>query len=83
MRFINSVKTTERRERFFSSLDFFPTILESIGAEIPQGALGLGRSLYSDQQTLLEKYGKDSIDNVLKKRSVEYDYFLYYKKGKN
>lgn len=80
--FINPVKTTERRKRFFSSLDFFPTILESIGAEIPQGALGLGRSLYSNQPTLLEKYGKDSIDNVLKKRSVEYDFFLYYKKGK-
>lgn len=80
--FINSVKTTERRERLFSSLDFFPTILESIGAEISGGALGLGRSLYSNRPTLLEKYGKDSIDNVLKKRSVEYDRFLYFEKGK-
>lgn len=80
--FINSARLTNVRKRMFTSLDFFPTILESMGAEIPNGCLGLGRSLYSATPTLLEKYGKDSLDRVLKKRSIEYDYFLYFNKGK-
>ncbi len=75
--FINSAKKEPIRSRKFTSLDFFPTILESIGAEIPNGALGLGRSLYFKAPTLLEKYGKDSLNNALKKRSLEYNYFLY------
>ena len=58
----------------------FPTILESIGADIPDGALGLGRSLYSKLPTLLEKYGQSFLNEVLGKRSVEYDYFLFYEK---
>lgn len=76
--FINSSKNAENYKRKFTSLDMFPTILESIGAEIPNRALGLGRSLYSKNPTLLEKYGVDSLSRALGKRSVEYDYFLYY-----
>lgn len=75
--FINSARTEPKRNRTFTSLDFFPTILESMGAEIPNGKLGLGRSLYSTSPTLLEKYGRDSLDKTLKKRSLEYNYFLY------
>lgn len=40
--FINSAKTTKINKRAFTSLDFFPTILESIGAEIQGHKLGLG-----------------------------------------
>lgn len=76
--FLNSVKSTDKVERRFSSMDIFPTILESMGAEIPGAALGLGRSLFSSEPTLLEKYGLDSLNSALKKRSVEYDYFLYF-----
>jgi phosphoglycerol transferase len=78
--FINSAQTTETYKRLFTSLDFFPTILESIGAEISGRALGLGRSLYSSTPTLLEKYGLDSLNAALKKKSIEYDYFLYFDK---
>lgn len=78
--FIGSAKPGSGNKRDFSSLDFFPTILESIGANIPNGALGLGRSLYSSQPTLLEKYGVDSLNNALKKNSLEYNYFLYAEK---
>lgn len=78
--FINSAKIDYKRNRIFTSMDIFPTLLESIGADIPDGALGLGRSLYSSNPTLLEKYGRDSLDKALKKRSLEYNYFLY---GKN
>ncbi len=80
--FINSAKKAEHYQRDFTSLDFFPTILESIGAEIPNGALGLGRSLFSSNPTLLEKYGTDSLNNALKKRSIEYNYFLFNEKKK-
>lgn len=78
--FINSVRVAENYQRRFTSLDMFPTILDAMGAEIPDGALGLGRSLYSSAPTLLEKYGKDSIDKALDTRSVEYDYFLFFRR---
>ena len=78
--FINSNRFAENYSRKFTSLDMFPTILEAMGAEIPNGALGLGRSLYSSSPTLLEKYGLDSLNRALDKRSVEYDYFLFFKK---
>ena len=80
--FINSSRNAESYNREFTSLDMFPTILESMGAEIPNGALGLGRSLYSKRPTLLEKYGADSLNKAIGKRCVEYDYFLYFDKDK-
>ena len=80
--FINSSRKAENYSRRFTSLDMFPTILEAMGAELPNGALGLGRSLYSSSPTLFEKYGLDSLNRVLDKRSVEYDYFLFSKKKK-
>lgn len=78
--FINSTKSAENYQRRFTSLDMFPTILEALGAEIPEGKLGLGRSLYLKSPTLVEKYGTDSLNKVLGKRSVEYDYFLFSEK---
>lgn len=78
--FINSSKDAGNYKREFTSLDMFPTILESMGAEIPNGALGLGRSLYSKEPTLLEKYGADFLSKAISKRSIEYDYFLFYRK---
>ena len=80
--FINSTRTSGNYQRRFTSLDMFPTILEAIGANLPEGKLGLGRSLYLNSPTLLEKYGLDSLNSVLGKRSVEYDYFLFLNKQK-
>lgn len=78
--FINSAISSKGRKRDFTSLDMFPTLMESIGAQIPNGELGLGRSLYSSRPTLLEKYGADSLNRALKQKSIEYNYFLYGKK---
>ena len=78
--FINSSRDTENMKRTFTSLDMFPTILEAIGADLPDRALGLGRSLYSSEPTLLEKYGLDSLNKALGKRSVEYDSFHFLQK---
>lgn len=62
--------------RAYSSLDMFPTILESIGFEVDNHALALGRSLYTDSLTMLEKYGRKTLDSLLRERSIQYDYFL-------
>lgn len=80
--FVNSKASSKKEKRDFTSFDMYPTILEAMGAEITTHALGLGRSLYSDEPTLLEKYGSDSLNNLLKGRSKEYDFFLYGKKSK-
>lgn len=78
--FINSAKTPIANKRTFTSLDMFPTILEAMGAKIPEKALGLGRSLYSWSPTLLEKYGLDSLNKSLNKHNRTYSKFLYFDK---
>ena len=67
---------TYRQGRAYSSLDMFPTILESMGFELENHAVALGKSLYADSLTLLEKYGQKTLDSLLRERSVQYDYFL-------
>ena len=73
--FINSTLTPSQRQRTFTSLDMFPTVLEAMGAQIEGHALGLGRSLFSNEKTLIEKYGKDSLNTLINKRSIEYESF--------
>lgn len=64
------------RERSYSSMDMFPTLLESMGFELEGRSIGLGRSLYADKPTLLEIYGKPVLDSLLRERSIQYDYFI-------
>lgn len=61
------------KNRKFTTLDFFPTILSSMGAEIEGNRLGLGTNLFSDEQTLAEKYGYEYLFSELAKRSVFYE----------
>lgn len=79
--FINSATSAKNYKRSFTSLDMFPTILESIGAKISGRALGLGRSLYSLAPTLLEQYGLDSLNKALESSDHNYDYY-YFPKNK-
>ncbi len=53
------------REREYSTFDFFPTILASIGAKIPGEKLGLGVNLFSAQPTLVERLGFDKLNQEL------------------
>ena len=72
--FINSaIPDTNSKNRQFSTLDMFPTVLASIGAEIEGNRLGLGTNLFSGEQTLVEKYGFDKINEELEKRSNYYN----------
>ena len=62
--------------RRYSSLDMFPTLLEAMGFRWEGRSMGLGKSLYSRDSTLLERYGRKSLDSLLRERSYQYDYFL-------
>lgn len=77
---INSAVTTPVRERQYSSLDMFPTLLEAMGFKLEKRSAGLGRSLYSDSLTMLELYGRRTLDRLLRERSIQYDEYLMGKK---
>lgn len=74
---VNSAVNTPVRERQYSSLDMFPTLLEAMGFKLENRSAGLGRSLYSDSLTMLELYGRQTLDSLLRERSIQYDEFLF------
>ena len=73
---LNSALQHPEKARQYSSLDMFPTLLESMGFVVEGRSMGLGRSLYSGKPTLLEHYGQKTLDSLLRERSIQYDYFL-------
>ncbi|SDL58640.1 phosphoglycerol transferase [Franzmannia pantelleriensis] len=56
----------QRIERESSMVDLFPTILEAMGFEIHQHRAGLGASLLSPVQTLLERHQIELINTKLR-----------------
>lgn len=69
-----AVRTDRTHNRQFTSFDMYPTILASIGAEIPGDQLGLGVNLFSNQQTLIERMGGlEALNAELAKRSTFYE----------
>ncbi|MCL1955722.1 MAG: LTA synthase family protein [Fibromonadales bacterium] len=64
------------REKKISHFDIFPTLLHSIGVSWSSSALGLGVSLMSNDSTLLEKFGKDSLSKALTQNSILYNSFF-------
>ena len=76
---INSgVTPVKMKKRHFTTLDYFPTVLASIGVEIKGDRLGLGTNLFSDVPTLSEEYGYDFIMQELGKKSRFYDKQILY-----
>jgi phosphoglycerol transferase len=72
--FINT--TTEPlypKNRVFTTLDMYPTILASIGVGIEGNRLGIGTNLFSDRKTLVEELGYDYVNDELKKNSTFYN----------
>ena len=49
-----------------------PTVLEAMGAVLPEHRLGLGTSLFSEEKTLMEKLGEQALNEELKKKSDFY-----------
>lgn len=77
---INSQKEASeenRSYRRFSAMDMFPTVLEALGVDVPDSALGLGRSLFSGKPTLSEELGEEKLNQELSIRSFEYDRLIF------
>lgn len=71
---INSaVEAKNNKNRSFSTMDMYPTILAAMGAKIEGDRLGLGTNLFSDKQTLMEELGFKTLDNELQKTSNYYN----------
>ena len=71
--FINSaVEPIQPKNRKFAIFDFYPTILASLGVQIKGEHLGLGTNLFSNEKTLLEKYGVKKINSEVTKYSNFY-----------
>ncbi|MDO5377083.1 MAG: LTA synthase family protein [Clostridia bacterium] len=77
--FINAAaEPLNAQNRLFTTLDFFPTLLASIGVNIEGERLALGANLFSDAQTLAEKYGYEELFRELGKKSIFYNRELLY-----
>ncbi|MBQ6539144.1 MAG: LTA synthase family protein [Bacilli bacterium] len=69
---INGPDTKRNTDKEFSTLDMFPTTLAALGVEIEGNRLALGTNLYSNEKTLMEKYGYKKFDKELSYRSKYY-----------
>ena len=80
--FINTKTDSEPKtiNRKFFTFDMFPTTLAAIGAKIDGERLGLGTNLFSEEQTLAEKYGVEYVRKELDKKSKFYNNKLLYNK---
>lgn len=66
-------KTHYRR---FSTMDMFPTTVAALGATIEGDRLGLGVNLFSDEQTLIEMFGREEVNKELLSNSIFYDMLI-------
>lgn len=64
-----AAERSDETYREYSTLDMFPTTLAAMGVEIPGDKLALGTNLYSSEETLLEVYGYDELNNGLSTKS--------------
>ena len=69
-----SFEKTHYRE--FTTMDMFPTTVAALGAKIEKNKLGLGTNLFSNEKTLVEKYGIEELNQELMKKSVFYDLLI-------
>lgn len=75
----SAVTTTNTKNRSFTALDFFPTMLAAAGFTIEGDRLGLGANLFSDRPTLAETYGLSFMNDELEKKS---DFYIDYIMGR-
>lgn len=72
--FINPIRNVENRNRTFTSLDFAPTILESLGFDIKGHKMGFGVSLFATEPTLIEHFGKARLNDEMNKLKYSTEY---------
>lgn len=61
------------QNRKFSSFDVMPTVLEALGNKIDGKGIYLGRSLYSEEPTLVEKYDADFVEEQTMTKNTVYE----------
>ena len=69
------VDTNNYKNRLFTSLDTYPTVISAIGGEIEGNKLGLGVNLFSMKKTLAERddFDFDYINEEIVKKSDFYN----------
>jgi phosphoglycerol transferase len=70
---INPALEAANTSRIYSTFDLYPTTLAALGVQIEGNKLALGTNLFSDELTLIEKYGLEYVNNELMKTSKFYD----------
>lgn len=66
------IEPVRENDREFATFDMFPTTLAALGVKIEGDKLGIGVNLFSDVETLTEKYGYDGLEAELQKKSEYY-----------
>ena len=64
--------------RTLCTFDFYPTTLASLDIDFEGERLGLGTNLFSNEETLCEKYGKEEFFSLVKQHSKYYDNHILY-----
>lgn len=72
--YINPQRVVPNTQRTITAFDMYPTILDGLGFNVNGEKLAFGRSLFSEDETLIEKMGKDSLEKELKKIMNSKDY---------
>ena len=70
---INPAIKAKNTSRVYSTFDLYPTTLAALGAKIEGDRLALGTNLFSEELTLIEKYGLEYVDEELMKTSKFYN----------
>lgn len=73
--FINTDKSADElnlKNRDFTSMDIFPTILSALNFKIEGNRLGLGTDMFSGEETLVEKIGVENLQGEINKYSKYY-----------
>lgn len=66
------------KNRDFTAMDMFPTILAALGFEIEGDSLGLGVNMFSKKETLAEEMGVRNLQNILNMQSNYYlEHFMF------
>lgn len=75
--FINSaIEPSNNKNRLFSTVDLYPTMLAAMGATIEGDRLALGTNLFSNKQTVMEEIGFSSLNNEVQKTSSFYNHTI-------
>lgn len=79
--FLNAAVTTENtKNRSFTALDFYPSMLAAAGFALRNDRLALGTDLFSSQPTLAETIGLDKLNDELAYKS---EFYINYIMGRD